>query len=156
MNRKGVLLAALTIAAILVAVFGAREYRRRQAIAGLPELPAASASVLTTLAPLRAAAVENPRSDSTWGVYGIALFANDFAAPAAACFAKAEEINPHDGRWPYYFALCQPAGEARLAGFRRALVAAPDQAAAAAALAEALLEAGAAAEAAAIVDSGLK
>ncbi|HVJ80088.1 MAG TPA: hypothetical protein VNC50_03370, partial [Planctomycetia bacterium] len=132
MSRKGLLLAASALAVLAVAILSVREIRRRQALADLPDVPTANvpASIVRALTPLRAAVVEQPRSGSAWGVYGMALYANEFFGPAAPCFARAEELNGGDARWPHLWSLCQ-FGEARRlrgAALRRALAADPGQA----------------------------
>ncbi|HVJ81913.1 MAG TPA: tetratricopeptide repeat protein [Planctomycetia bacterium] len=144
MRKTGVVLATAAIAALLLSFFVIRDFRLRVAVSGLPEPPTAGApaDLVESLASCRAAVVNRPRSDDAWGVYGLALYGNDFFPQAAICFARAEELSPEKSRWPHLLALCLPqdARPRRIAALERALAANPAQAASAAALVEDLLE----------------
>jgi tetratricopeptide (TPR) repeat protein len=43
----------------------------------------------------------SPRSAPTWGRLGTVLLANGHEAEAGACFARAEQLDAHEPRWPY-------------------------------------------------------
>jgi len=61
------------------------------------------------VAAVRAARVEvekDPASGDAWGRYGNRLFVHDFLREAAACFAKAEELDPARYVWTYRRGLC--------------------------------------------------
>jgi tetratricopeptide (TPR) repeat protein len=47
----------------------------------------------------------HPKSGSAWGQFGTMLRAFDFPAQAQTCFAKAEELDPKNPRWPYFQSL---------------------------------------------------
>jgi tetratricopeptide (TPR) repeat protein len=49
----------------------------------------------------RAAVLQSPRSAAAWGRLGVVLAAFKFLPDARACFACAEQLDPHDPRWPY-------------------------------------------------------
>jgi tetratricopeptide (TPR) repeat protein len=71
--------------------------------------PAVAALLTTAEAAVRRA----PRSAGAWGHLGQALSANDFHDEAQVCFARAEQLDPRDARWPYHqaprLALTDPA-----------------------------------------------
>jgi Flp pilus assembly protein TadD len=43
-----------------------------------------------------------PASARAWGHLGLVLAAHDFRAEADQCFARAEQLDPSDPRWPYH------------------------------------------------------
>ncbi|HMJ65517.1 MAG TPA: tetratricopeptide repeat protein, partial [Candidatus Binatia bacterium] len=47
----------------------------------------------------------HPKSGSAWGQLGTMLRAFGFPPQALACFAKAEELDPKNPRWPYFQSL---------------------------------------------------
>jgi tetratricopeptide (TPR) repeat protein len=57
------------------------------------------AKLITTT---RDAVAEDPLSSAAWGKLGMVLYAHDFNTEAVACFARAEELDPTEMRWPYY------------------------------------------------------
>jgi tetratricopeptide (TPR) repeat protein len=79
-------------------------------------------AVAALLATAHAAVHRAPRSAAAWGHLGLALSANDFHDEAQVCFARAEQLDPRDPRWPYHqglrLALTDPA--AALDKLRRA------------------------------------
>src|SRR4051812_19030499 len=102
----GVLLAFGVIAAAAAALVAARTSRHRSLTAALPEIkldrfPAAAHPLI---ADLTAQVRKEPLRADRWGELGYALAGNEALPEAAACFARAEEIEPDNFRWPHLFA----------------------------------------------------
>jgi tetratricopeptide (TPR) repeat protein len=86
-----------------------------------------------------------PWSGAAWGRLGSVLFIHDFNAAADPCFARAEQFDPRNPRWPYLRArsLADQDPEAALPVLRRAVALCGDEPAAPRLqLAELLLERG--------------
>jgi tetratricopeptide (TPR) repeat protein len=62
----------------------------------------ADPAVAAAVEAARVAVRQSPHSASAWGRLGMVLAAHDFATEANTCFQRAEQLDPHDGRWPYY------------------------------------------------------
>jgi tetratricopeptide (TPR) repeat protein len=75
-----------------------------------------------------AAVKESPRSAAAWGHLGMVLQAHNFTPEAAACYARAESLDPSAARWPYLHALALFGGDpdVTLAQLRRAAETAAD------------------------------
>ncbi len=65
----------------------------------------------------------SPRSAAAWGRLGMVLAAHDFPADARTCFARAEQFDGRDPRWPYHQAVLleMDRGEGALPRLRRAV-----------------------------------
>lgn len=53
----------------------------------------------------RAEVERTPQSVRVWGRLGMVLLAHQYRAEAVVCLARAEQLDPHDARWPYYQAM---------------------------------------------------
>jgi tetratricopeptide (TPR) repeat protein len=73
----------------------------------------------------RAEVERTPQSVRAWGRLGMVLLAHQFRSEAVVCLARAEQLDPHDARWPYYQALAvrRSDPESAIAHLRRALAA---------------------------------
>jgi tetratricopeptide (TPR) repeat protein len=72
--------------------------------AAIPSLDwtGADAAVADAVEAARTAVRRSPHSASAWGHLGMILGAHEFAPEANACFLRAEQLDPHEGCWPYY------------------------------------------------------
>jgi tetratricopeptide (TPR) repeat protein len=61
--------------------------------------------VIDAIESARNAVLHSPRSASAWGQLGMTLQAYDLHRDARICLARAEKLDPHDGRWAYLLAL---------------------------------------------------
>ncbi|HTU89201.1 MAG TPA: tetratricopeptide repeat protein [Gemmataceae bacterium] len=70
-----------------------------------------------------------PESVRAWGRLGMVLLAHQFRAKSVVCLARAEQLDPHDARWPYYQAMAvrRSDPESAIAHLRRALAAGSEQ-----------------------------
>jgi tetratricopeptide (TPR) repeat protein len=97
----------------------------RRPTAPIPELSLqeAAPAVADAVAQARRRVVEEPRSASAWGEFGMLLFAHQFEFEANTCLAQAAELDPNDFRWPYLLGISLSVSEPRIAAghFRRAL-----------------------------------
>ena len=87
-------------------------------------LDSAEPALAAFLAERVASAQALPASGAMRGRLAMAYHANGFADAALASYAQAEELDPHDGRWPYLSALLlaeSGAQEAALGNLERAL-----------------------------------
>jgi tetratricopeptide (TPR) repeat protein len=99
-------LAGAAAVALLLGAAGAGVYRWASA-------PAPPAIDLAGADPEVAQAVEEacdrvreaPRSADAWGRLGMVLLAHEIRTAAASCFARAEDFDPGEPRWPYLHAL---------------------------------------------------
>jgi tetratricopeptide (TPR) repeat protein len=102
-RRRRLLLTALVLGVVLAGL-GAFWWKHRPAVAEPPLVdlstadPAVAEAVEAALREVRQA----PRSGPAWGKLGMVLAAHGFASEARICFAQAEQLDPHDPRWPYY------------------------------------------------------
>ena len=67
------------------------------------DLSGADPAVAQTVTTAREAVRKAPGSAAAWGKFGMVLLAHDFRAAAAACFVRAERLDPREPRWPYYW-----------------------------------------------------
>lgn len=58
--------------------------------------------VLAAVEKARAAVSQAPESADAWGRLGMVLLAHGFSEQALPCLARAEQLDPHQVRWPYY------------------------------------------------------
>jgi tetratricopeptide (TPR) repeat protein len=98
----------LALAASLVLLAGAGWYGWRWYTT--PEIPAipldnVEAAVVKAIQTARAQVLQEPRSAATWGELGMVLEANSFTPQAQVCYARAEELDPEDRRWPYFLGM---------------------------------------------------
>src|SRR5262249_14934864 len=63
------------------------------------------AEVVAAIAGARAAVEARPRSAEAWGHLGLGLFSQDRYADRIAIFARAEQLDRNDARWPYFRGL---------------------------------------------------
>jgi tetratricopeptide (TPR) repeat protein len=59
--------------------------------------------------------LDDPQSASAWGEFGKLLLAHGFDSEADVCFREAGQLDPDDGRWPYYRGLYAASRDPRLA-----------------------------------------
>jgi tetratricopeptide (TPR) repeat protein len=73
----------------------------------------------------RAEVERAPKSARAWGRLGMVLLAHQFRPESMVCLARAEQLDPHDARWPYYQALAvrRSDPESAIAHLRRAVAA---------------------------------
>src|SRR5205085_5778672 len=109
--------ASVLSAAALCAIGGALLWNRSSS----PSQPAASArapeaspepptvespdldpAIKRVLEEARRAVLKSPESAAAWGQLGLVLTAHSFHVPARVCFARAEELDPQEPRWPYF------------------------------------------------------
>jgi tetratricopeptide (TPR) repeat protein len=147
----GAVLAVVLLGGAVGGVVFARYWRHRTQLEGLPtvDLSGAPKSIADEIRHTRGLVDAEPRSASAWGSYGSALVANEFFAAAPPCFARAEKLDPADGRWPHLLGLSLVGSDRTqaAAAFRRAIAAAPKQTISYLALADLLAEDGADVEA---------
>lgn len=64
-----------------------------------------------------------PESARAWGRLGMLLMVHQFRTESVVCFARAEQLDPHDARWPYYQSLTARHSdpESAIAALRRAV-----------------------------------
>jgi tetratricopeptide (TPR) repeat protein len=96
--------------------------------AALPEPPRVEPAdmdpaVLRAIDAARTAVVESPRSADAWGRLGMNLLTHGFSEEAISCLVQAEQLDPHEVRWPYLHATTVLARdpETALARLRRAV-----------------------------------
>ena len=72
-----------------------------------PEVPdpGPDRAVREAIAQARDAVRVHSRDGAAWGRLGIVLHNYDFPAEAKMCFARAEELDAHNPRWPYFHGL---------------------------------------------------
>ncbi len=100
-------------AALAAAVLGAGGYLAFREPAAPPALPAVDLEgvdprIATAVRHAEAGVREAPESGAAWGRLGQVLLANEFYAPAQACLARAEELDPTNPRWPYLQSRLNP------------------------------------------------
>jgi tetratricopeptide (TPR) repeat protein len=99
----------VALLALALALLGGVGYRAwRQGTAPQPPavaLDRADPEVAEVIEAARAAVRKSPRSGAAWGHLGMVLLAHGCDAEAVVSFARAEQFDPRDGRWPYYRAL---------------------------------------------------
>lgn len=87
------------------------------------DLAGADPAVIAAIEAARTAVRQSPRSAHAWGRLGMILSAHTFATEANACFGQAEQLDPREGRWPYYQGteLCLNEPDVAIAKLRRAV-----------------------------------
>lgn len=70
------------------------------------ELSHVEAPVAEAIEAARAQVRKYPRWGAAWGELGMVFFAHDFYEQGQTCFARAEEFDPGEPRWPYLQGLC--------------------------------------------------
>jgi tetratricopeptide (TPR) repeat protein len=112
-SRRLLLVVASLSGVLLIAGFAvhvghragsSRSHAVEKVDAELPSLDwiGADPAVAAVVETARTAVRHSPHSAAAWGRLGMILGAHDFAAQANLCFLRAEQLDPHDGRWPYY------------------------------------------------------
>lgn len=109
MNRKllGLILASVATVALVGGFFAARSFRRQGLLSALPPIPmerfnpSARVVVSKALDDLK----EEPLRADRWGDLGYCLAANGVFTEPGPCFARAEELDPANYRWPHLFAI---------------------------------------------------
>jgi tetratricopeptide (TPR) repeat protein len=100
------LIAVLLSAAALSLALGYAVWRRSLAppAYGPPpiNLEDVDPQVVRAVSAARDAVNGEPTSAAAWGRLGMVLFAHEFNAEALKCFARAEELDAGEMRWPYY------------------------------------------------------
>jgi tetratricopeptide (TPR) repeat protein len=137
-----------------------RQVRRSATWRQLPaiDLPSIEPAMAEIIREAQSEVLAAPRSGRAWGKCGAVLLAQDFLPEAVACFVRAEALDPHEMRWPYFQGLCLERLEADTAldCFRRAAERAPQQAVPTVHYAELLLGQGQLERAEPFVDRALK
>ncbi len=115
--------AAAAVLAVLL-VWQAREWRTRAALRDLPTVDTDNLEpgMSEIINQHRAAVASAPFSARAWGTYGSVLLAQEYVADAVICYARAEQLDPHQIRWPYLHGLCleRQDPDTAMACFRRA------------------------------------
>lgn len=90
----------------------------------IPDLTNVDPDVVRAIAEERAALETDLDSASAWSKLGTRYFVHEFEEEAALCLARAEELEPDKGMWPYRrgWTLFDHHPEEALAAFQRALV----------------------------------
>jgi len=109
-----------------------------------PDLEHVDPDVVRAIAEERAALEADLNSASAWGKLGTRYYVHEFEDEAAQCLAKAEELEPDKGMWPYRrgWTLFDHHPEEALAAFERALEMLGDYAPAQEAVGRALMRLG--------------
>jgi cytochrome c-type biogenesis protein CcmH/NrfG len=158
MNRRtavGLTLAACVVAGATAAILVAKRVRTGNLLASLPTISLEQFN--SSARGLVSKAVEDVKLQPTradrWGELGYVLAGNRAFAAAAQCFARAEELDPSNFRWPHLYAFCVKTTDrpAAVAALKRALEVQPNIVPTLGMLAEAYLEDGADKEADALL-----
>jgi tetratricopeptide (TPR) repeat protein len=77
------------------------------AVPQLPEPPAVDLAdtdpaIKKVVEEARRAVLTSPESGAAWGQLGLVLTAHALHVPARVCFARAEELDQREPRWPYF------------------------------------------------------
>jgi tetratricopeptide (TPR) repeat protein len=129
LSRRAVLLTLLALA--LLGVGGWFAWRHYTAPVP-PDVPleGSDPAVAKAITEARQEILDDPRSSAPWGKLGMIFMVHNFGLQADVCFAKAEELDPTDRRWPYYrginFMKRKP--EEAIRHFRRAVELSDDDA----------------------------
>jgi tetratricopeptide (TPR) repeat protein len=144
-RRRHRVAAAVLAAALLLIAGAAAWYFLGAPSAPVLDLSNAEPEVKAAVEAARGIVRWSPRSGEAWGRLGVVLFAHGYVAEAVACFARAEELDSGEPRWPYLrgtLLLRQQPAEALLCWERAANHCGPTIDAPRLRLAEALLEQG--------------
>jgi tetratricopeptide (TPR) repeat protein len=100
--------------------------------------------VWRTLSAARTDVERAPQSVRAWGRLGMILLVHQFRPEAVVCLVRAEQLDPHDARWPYYQAMAvrHSDPESAIASLRRAVAAGVEDEGPRLLLAELLLQCG--------------
>jgi tetratricopeptide (TPR) repeat protein len=119
---------------------------RPKATVEVPTVDPAGAEpeVIAAIKAASAGVRRSPRSAAAWGRLGKVFFAHAYYDEAGTCFARAEELEPKDARWPYLYGMVLYATDTDggIASFRRAVRLKGDSPGLRLRLAEALLSQG--------------
>jgi tetratricopeptide (TPR) repeat protein len=77
----------------------------RSSIPAFPDSAGHPPAMVAYLKATYSQAMDHPTSDEAVGKLGMAFHAHDFYDEAAACYRRAEELNPNEWRWTYYVSL---------------------------------------------------
>jgi len=151
----GILLAVGLLAAATAAFVAARANRHKALLAALPPIPldefnrSAQILISQTLEQLK----KEPLRADRWGELGYVLAANGVLTEPGPCFARAEELDPNDYRWPHLLGVTMIKRDraVAIAAFKRTLKVQPNIIPTLGALAEMYLEDGSNAEADALL-----
>ncbi len=104
---RRLLLSLGTLAGMAGLLYGGWVFLHRGEAPDLPEvaLENAEPAVAAAIEQARQRVRQEPRSASAWGALGKVLLAHGCGAPAVACFARAEELDGREPRWPYLRAV---------------------------------------------------
>ncbi len=115
---------------LLVALLGVAALAWRYWPSASPQPPALDPTgvdpvVWRAVEAARREAQQSPKSARAWGRLGMVLLAHQFHDESVFCLARAELLDPHDARWPYYQALAvrRSDPESAIACLRRAVAA---------------------------------
>ncbi len=98
--RKAPVKRYLLYGLLVVAAIGVRLWFAGPTIP-IPDLSDAPPELETAVNAAAARIDEAPSSADAWGNYGMLLAAHQFTAESVAAYDKANELAPHDWRWPY-------------------------------------------------------
>jgi tetratricopeptide (TPR) repeat protein len=107
-QAPGLLWAALALLGI--ALLGLGWYGWRWYTAPVPPdvpLDKVESVVAEAVRAARKQVIEDPWSGPAWGKLGMVLEAHEFIGQAEVCYARAEELDPDDRRWPYFLGSLQ-------------------------------------------------
>jgi superkiller protein 3 len=128
-RRRFVTVLALVVAAAVTAGVVRHFWSRDVA----PEPPAVERTgvdpaIVAAIEQARGVVLQAPHSAAAWGQLGMVLTAHDFRGEANVCFARAEQLDPREPRWPYHQGIALTLGDppAALAKLRRAVELAGD------------------------------
>jgi tetratricopeptide (TPR) repeat protein len=154
-SRLGIVMALGATCLLAAAFVAARASRQRQLLSMMPDIPMErlNRSARKLLTQARERVEREPHRVDFWAELGYALAANGVHLNPGPCFARAEQLDPTNPRWPYLFAVAKIDTDRKLAvaALKRSLQLRPNAVAPLATLAEALLDDGALAEADALL-----
>ena len=152
---RGVLLAGVVVAVLAGGFFVARSSRQSSLLAPLPKI--SLEQFQPTARKLVSEMIDNVKKEplraDRWGELGYALAGNEAFNEAGACFARAEELDPDNFRWPHLFAFStiKASRGPAIAALKRAMQINPNIVPTMSLLAEAYLDDGAVKEADALL-----
>jgi tetratricopeptide (TPR) repeat protein len=108
-QKIGAILALLVVLLVAGGITVARRMRIQAYFEKLPvlSLDQGSAGYRKLLAEVKSRLEREPTKGSHWGELGYALHSNGETGKSAACFARAEELEPGNPAWPHLYALTQ-------------------------------------------------
>src|SRR5262245_49644969 len=123
-RRRWIALGALALlAAVGVGVYLVCSPAKEEVEPPAPDLTGVDPAVSDLIADAQAQVRKSPKSGGAWGRLGLALHTHIFGNEALVCFARAEQLDPNNPRWPYFQALIHLAHDppAALPKLRRAV-----------------------------------